>query len=68
MRANYIMKKAMEYLGAGLIVLGLIAMAGAGGDCDGKCGPGNSIAEMLTIASIGLAMFGTGFFLLTQKD
>ena len=34
------MKKAMEYLGAGLIVLGLIAMAGAGGDCDGRCGPG----------------------------
>ena len=51
-----------------LLVVGLIAMAGAGGDCDGKCGPGNSIAEMLTIASIGLAMFGTGFFLLTQKD
>ena len=47
------MKKAMEYLGAGLIVLGLIAMAGAGGDCDGKCGPGNTIGEMLTIVSIG---------------
>jgi hypothetical protein len=66
MRAT--MKKAMEYLGAGLIVLGLIAMAGAGGDCDGRCGPGNTISEMLMIASIGLAMFGTGFFLLLQKD
>ena len=62
------MKKAMEYLGAGLIVLGLIAMAGAGGDCDGRCGPGNTISEMLTIVSIGLALFGTGFFLLLQKD
>ena len=62
------MKKAMEYLGAGLIVLGLIAMAGAGGDCDGKCGPGNTISEMLMIASIGVAMCGTGFFLLLQKD
>jgi hypothetical protein len=66
MRAT--MKKAMEYLGAGLIVLGLIAMAGAGGDCDGRCGPGNTISEMLMIASIGLALFGTGFFLLLQKD
>ena len=51
-----------------MVAFGLMMMAGAGGDCDGKCGPGNSIAEMLTIASIGLAMFGTGFFLLTQKD
>ena len=66
MRAT--MKKAMEYLGAGLIVLGLIAMAGAGGDCDGRCGPGNTISEMLMIASIGLALFGSGFFLLLQKD
>ena len=35
-------------------------MAGAGGDCDGKCGPGNTISEMLMIAGLGLTMFITG--------
>tara|TARA_B100001996_G_C18174911_1_gene405904 strand:+ start:238 stop:441 length:204 start_codon:yes stop_codon:yes gene_type:complete len=63
-----IMKKVIEGLGAGLIILGLIAMAGSAGDCDGKCGPGNTISEMLTIVSVGLAMFGTGVFLILQKD
>jgi len=63
-----IMKKIIEGLGAGLIILGLIAMAGSAGDCDGKCGPGNTISEMLMIVSVGLAMFGTGVFLILQKD
>jgi len=62
------MKKIIEGLGAGLIILGLIAMAGSAGDCDGKCGPGNTISEMLMIVSVGLAMFGTGVFLILQKD
>lgn len=62
------MKKVIEGLGAGLIILGLIAMAGSAGDCDGKCGPGNTISEMLMIVSVGLAMFGTGVFLILQKD
>ncbi len=35
-------------------------MAGSGGDCDGKCGPGNDIATMLQIAGMGLALFITG--------
>ena len=43
-----------------LIIVGLIAMAGSGGDCDGKCGAGNDIATMLQIAGAGLAMFLTG--------
>ena len=43
-----------------LIVAGLIVMAGSGGDCDGKCGPGNDIATMLQIAGMGLALFITG--------
>ena len=43
-----------------LIIVGLIAMAGSGGDWDGQCGPGNDIATMLQIAGIGLAMFLTG--------
>ena len=43
-----------------LIMAGIIAMAGSGGDCDGQCGPGNDIATMLQIAGVGLAMFLTG--------
>jgi hypothetical protein len=43
-----------------LIMVGIIAMAGSGGDCDGQCGPGNDIGTMLQIAGVGLAMFLTG--------
>jgi hypothetical protein len=43
-----------------LIMAGIIAMAGSGGDCDGQCGPGNDIGTMLQIAGVGLAMFLTG--------
>ena len=32
-------------------------MAGSAGDCDGKCGPGNSLTEMLMFAGIGLSFF-----------
>ena len=35
-------------------------MAGSGGDCDGQCGPGNSIGEMLMIAGMGLTLFLSG--------
>ena len=43
-----------------LIIAGIIAMGGSGGDCDGQCGPGNDIGTMLQIAGVGLAMFLTG--------
>tara|TARA_B100000927_G_C16446030_1_gene461792 strand:+ start:1364 stop:1543 length:180 start_codon:yes stop_codon:yes gene_type:complete len=43
-----------------LIIGGIILMAGSGGDCDGQCGPGNSIADMLKIAGLGLTLFLTG--------
>jgi hypothetical protein len=43
-----------------LIITGIILMAGSGGDCDGQCGPGNSIGEMLMIAGMGLTLFLTG--------
>ena len=35
------MKTFMNTFGGILVVLGLMAVAGSGGDCDGKCGPGN---------------------------
>lgn len=43
-----------------LIITGIILMAGSGGDCDGQCGPGNSIGEMLMIAGMGLTLFLSG--------
>jgi len=43
-----------------LMMAGLVLMAGSAGDCDGACGPGNTIGEMLMYAGAGLAMFATG--------
>ena len=63
------MKKVMEYLGYGLIAIGIMAMAGSAGDCDGKgVENANTIAEMLIIAGTGLAMFLFGaMILLTNR-
>ena len=43
-----------------LIMVGLVMMAGSAGDCDGHCGPGNSISEMLMYAGMGLTLFISG--------
>ena len=32
-----IMKQTMNFIAYGLIALGIMAMAGSAGDCDGKC-------------------------------
>ena len=62
------MKKVMEYLGYGLIALGIMAMAGSAGDCDGKCVENaNTIGQMLIIAGTGLAMFLFGAMLLLSN-
>ena len=53
------MKTFLQVFGGTLIALSLMAMAGAGGDCDGKCGPGNDIGTMMFIvfwALVALAM------------
>lgn len=64
-----IMKQTMNFIAYGLIALGIMAMAGSAGDCDGKCVENaNTIAEMLIIAGTGLAMFLFGaMILLTNK-
>jgi hypothetical protein len=49
-----------------LIMAGIIAMAGSGGDCDGQCSPGNDIGTMLQIAGAGLAMFLTGAIIMIR--
>ena len=45
-------------------------MAGSAGDCDGKCGPGNTLMEMLVYAGIGLSFFvcGTAILISNSKE
>ena len=63
------MKTAISIIGYLLVALGIMAMAGSAGDCDGKCVENaNTIMEMLTFAGIGLAMFLFGFILILQKN
>ena len=50
------MGKFLKGFGGIAIFVGIMALAGAAGDCDGKCGPGNDLATMLTI--IGYAFIG----------
>ena len=51
-----------------LIFGGLVMMAGSAGDCDGKCGPGNSIEMMLVYAGIGLSFFVCGAAILISNS
>ena len=63
------MKTAISIIGYLLVALGIMAMAGSAGDCDGKCVENaNTIMEMLTFAGIGLAIFLFGFMLILQKN
>ena len=63
------MKTAITFIGYLLVALGIIAMAGSAGDCDGKCVENaNTMLEMLTFAGLGLAMFLFGFMLILQKN
>lgn len=61
------MKQFFNILASVLVVIGIVAMAGSAGDCDGKCGPGNSVSDMLMYAGIGLAFFVTGAAILIQN-
>ena len=63
------MKTAITFIGYLLVALGIMAMAGSAGDCDGKCVENaNTIMEMLTFAGIGLAMFLFGFMLILHNN
>ena len=63
------MKTAITFIGYLLVALGIMAMAGTAGDCDGKCVENaNTMLEMMTFAGIGLAMFLFGFMLILQKN
>ena len=51
-----------------MIALGIIMIAGSGGDCDGKCmEQANTISEMLMYAGIGLSFFITGTLILIKN-
>lgn len=62
------MKQMKAYLGYFFIIAGIIMMAGSAGDCDGACGPGNTIGEMLMIAFMGLCLFGTGAWIAISSE
>ena len=63
------MKTAITFIGYLLVALGIMAMAGSAGDCDGKCVENaDTKIEMLTFAGIALAMFLFGFMLILQKN
>ena len=52
-------------IGSILIIVGLMAMAGSAGDCDGKCmEQANTLGEMMTYAMIGLSVSLVGAFTL----
>ena len=56
------MKTIINTIATILLFGGIVMMAGSAGDCDGKCGPGNDILTMLTLAGTGLVFFVSGVF------
>lgn len=58
----------MQILGSILVMVGIVAMAGSGGDCDGACGAGNDLGTMLLIAGGGLAVFLIGVIILIRES
>ena len=51
-----------------MLAIGIIMIAGSGGDCDGKCmEQANTISEMLMFAGIGLSFFITGALILISN-
>ena len=63
------MKTMINTFGAVLIVIGIMMMAGSGGDCDGKCmETANTLSEMLMIAFLGLVVSGSGALLMAYKN
>ena len=62
------MKNIFNLLATILIAVGIILIAGAGNDCDGKCmEQANTISEMLMYAGIGLSFFITGALVLLSN-
>lgn len=61
-------KVMMKYVGAALVAVGFILIAGAAGsDCDGKCLPGMSIGEIVAWPLAGFATAGIGSALMMKE-
>ena len=55
------MKTFMNTFGVALIFLGILAVAGSAGDCDGKCvEQANSLSTMLLVIGGGLTSIALG--------
>ena len=63
------MKTMINTFGAVLIVIGIMMMAGSGGDCDGKCmESANTLTEMLMYSLMGLAVMLVGGFIAIKSN
>ena len=50
------------FIGGTLMIVGLMMVAGAAGDCDGACmDQANSLGEMIAVAAAGLFAMVVGF-------
>jgi len=63
------MKTVTRIMGAGLVIIGLMAVAGSGNDCDGHCMENaNSLSDMLLISAGGIVAMCFGGFLVWISD
>ena len=62
------MKTFFNLIATTLVMIGLAMMAGSAGDCDGKCGAGNSLEMMLVYAGVGLSFFVCGVAILISNS
>jgi hypothetical protein len=58
-----------SFIGSIFILGGVVAIAGSGGDCDGKCMEyANSIGEMLKIMFFGILALAFGGYLVYSSN
>ena len=63
------MKKTFYGLGGVMIALGLMAMAGSAGDCDGKCiENANTLSEMMVLVFWGLVSVVLGAIIVFKTN
>jgi len=61
------MRTGIQFLGYILVFGGIIAMAGSGNDCDGKCmETANTLGEMLVVVAYGMVALIAGATILLK--
>ena len=58
----------IKAIGTILIMGGLMAAAGSAGDCDGACGPGNTLSEMFTIIAFSVMAMIAGACMVIREE